>query len=320
MISKFLVRTFIKDYTNIKNHKVRDAYGYLGGIVGIVLNVTLSVLKFAMGVITNSISIMADAVNNLSDATSSVITIVGFKMASKPADKEHPFGHGRVEYISGLLVSFLVLLVGVEFMKSSYEKIINPSVVIFQWTSLIVLLVSILVKLWLSSFSKFIGKTIDSSALKASGFESLGDVIICVCIAFSLILSRYTTFPIDGYLGILISLFILFSGYSCIKETLNPILGEAPDSKLVEKIMREIAKYQHIIGVHDLMIHNYGPRNTLASIHVEVPYTLSLMDLTQTIDTAENEISNNLDICMVIHVDPVKEHPKKSSSTITHFH
>lgn len=320
MISKFLIRTFIKDYTNVKNHKVRDAYGYLGGIVGIVLNVTLSALKFAMGVITNSISIMADAVNNLSDATSSVITIVGFKMASKPADKEHPFGHGRVEYISGLLVSFLILLVGIEFMKSSYEKITNPSVIIFQWTSLIVLLVSILVKLWLSSFSKFIGKTIDSSALKASGFESLGDVIICVCIAFSLILSRYTTFPIDGYLGILISLFILFSGYSCIKETLNPLLGEAPDSKLVEKIVREIAKYKHIIGVHDLMIHNYGPRNTLASIHVEVPYTLSLMELTQTIDTAENEISNNLDICMVIHVDPVKEHPQQSGSTITHFH
>lgn len=320
MLLKFLVQIFIKDYTNLENHKVRDAYGYLGGIVGIILNLTLSAVKFAIGFISHSISIMADAVNNLSDATSSVITIIGFKMASKPADQEHPFGHGRVEYISGLIVSFLVLLVGVEFIKSSYEKIINPSVVIFQWSSFIILILSMLVKLWLSSFSKFIGKAIDSSALKASGFESLGDVIICFCIAFSLILSRYTTFPIDGYLGILISLFILFSGYSLIKETLNPLLGEAPDSKLVEKIMREIAKYKHIIGVHDLMIHNYGPRNTLASIHVEVPCTLSLMDLTETIDKAENEISNNLDISMVIHVDPVKEQPKKSSSKITHIH
>lgn len=320
MLSKFLVRTFIKDYANIENHKVRNAYGYLGGIVGIILNIALSAIKLAIGAITHSISIMADAVNNLTDATSSVITIIGFKMASKPADKEHPFGHGRVEYISGLIVSFLVLIVGIEFIKSSYEKIRNPSTINFQWTSVIILLLSILVKIWLSSFSKFIGNAIDSSALKASGLESLVDVIICVGIAFSLILSRYITFPIDGYLGVLISLFILFSGYSLIKETLNPLLGEAPDSKLVEKIIHAMAKYKHIIGVHDLMIHNYGPRNTLASIHVEVPCTLSLMELTETIDAAENEISNNLNICMVIHVDPIKEQPKKRGSTIAHFH
>jgi cation diffusion facilitator family transporter len=320
MISKFLVRTFIKDYTNIENHKVRDAYGYLGGIVGIISNVTLFLVKFAIGIISHSISVIADAVNNLTDATSSLITIIGFKMASKPADKEHPFGHGRVEYISGLIVSFLVLLAGVEFIKSSYERIINPSIVNFQWTSFIIILSFILVKLWLSSFSKFIGRAIDSSALKASGLDALGDVFTSVCVALSLILSRYITFPIDGYIGILISLFILFSGYSLIKETLNPLLGEAPDHKLVEKIMREIAKYNHIIGVHDLMIHNYGPRNTLASIHVEVPYTLSLMDLTETIDKAESEISNNLNICMVIHVDPIKDQLQKSSSTITHIH
>lgn len=307
MLSKFLVKTFIKNYTNIENHKVRDAYGYLGGIVGIAINLALFAIKFTIGFISNSISVTADAINNLSDATSSIITIIGFKMASKPADKEHPFGHGRIEYISGLIVSFLVLLVGVEFIRSSYERITNPTPVIFQWTSFIIILLSILVKLWLSSFSKFIGKAINSSALEASGFEALGDVFTSGCVALSLILSRYITFPIDGYLGILISLFILYSGYSLIKETLNPLLGEAPDRKLVEKIMREIAKYKHIIGVHDLMIHNYGPRNTLASIHVEVPCTLSLIELTETIDKAETEISEHLNINMVIHVDPVKE-------------
>ncbi|MEQ8198423.1 MAG: cation diffusion facilitator family transporter [Clostridiaceae bacterium] len=306
MLSKFFVRTFVKDYTNIENHKVRDAYGYLGGIVGIVVNVILFAIKFAIGLISHSISVTADAVHNLTDATSSVVTIIGFKMASRPADKEHPFGHGRVEYISGLMVSFLVLLVGIEFIKSSYERITNPTVVNFQWTSFIIILLSILVKLWLSRFSRFIGKSIDSSALEASGFEALGDVFTSGCVALSLILSRYTTIPIDGYIGILISLFILFSGYSLIKETLNPLLGEAPDRKLVEKIMHEITKYKYIIGVHDLMIHNYGPRKSLASIHVEVPCYLSLIELTETIAKAEKEISRNLNIYMVIHVDPVK--------------
>jgi cation diffusion facilitator family transporter len=306
MISRFLVRTFIKNYANIENQKVRESYGYTCGIVGIILNITLFAVKLGIGFISHSISIMSDAFHNLTDATSSVVTIIGFKIASKPADKEHPFGHGRAEYISGLLVAFLVLFVGVEFITSSYERIINPTSVNFHWSSFVIILLSILIKLWLSNFSKFIGKSIDSSALEASSLEALVDVFASGCIAVSLILSRYSAFPIDGYIGILSSLFILFSGYSLIKETLNPLLGEAPDHKIVDKIMCEIVKYKHIIDVHDLMIHNYGLRKTLASIHVKVPYGLSLIEITETIDKAKNEISENLNIYMVIHVDPIK--------------
>lgn len=308
MLSKFLVGNFIKNHTNIENHKVRDAYGYLGGIVGIVINVTLFIVKFAIGFISNSISVTADGVHNLSDAISSIITIIGFKIASKPADKEHPFGHGRVEYISGLIVSFMVLLVGVEFIKSAYERITNPTTVVFQWIYFIIILLSILVKVWLSRFTKFIGKSIDSSALQASALECLGDVFTSGSVALSLILSKYTNFPIDGYIGLLISLFILYSGYSLTKETLDPLLGESPDPKLVEKIMDEIAKYRYILGAHDLIIHNYGPRKTLASIHAEVPYNLSLITLHETIDKAEKEIAKNLNIDIVIHADPVN-HP-----------
>jgi len=307
MLSKFLVRKFIKDYINIGNDKVRDAYGYLGGIVGIVINIILFIVKFIIGIIANSISVTADGFNNLSDAISSIIAIIGFKMASKPADKEHPFGHGRVEYISGLIVSFMVLLVGVEFIKSSYGRITNPTNVIFQWTYFVILVISIVVKIWLSRFTRFIGKSIDSSALQASAVEALGDVFVSSSVAISLILSKYTTLPIDGYMGILISLFVLYSGISLIKETLDPLLGEAPDTKFVKKIMSEIATYKYIIGVHDLIIHNYGPRKILASIHAEVPCNLSLIDVNETIDKAEKEISKKLNISIVIHVDPVKD-------------
>jgi len=312
MFSQFLVRKFVKDYKNIENHKVRDSYGYLGGIVGIGVNLLLSGVKFGLGIITKSVSVTADAVNNLSDATSSIVTIIGFKLASKPADEEHPYGHGRIEYISGLIVSFLVLLVGTEFIKSSYERITNPTTINFQWTSLIIILLSIVVKIWLSSFTRYIGKSIGSSALEASGLDALGDVFTSSCVALSLILSRYTTYPVDGYIGMAISLFILYSGFSLIKETLNSLLGEAPDKKLVEKIMKELTNYKLIIGAHDLMIHNYGPRNTMASVHVEVPCNVTLMELTETIDHAEHEISEHLNIYMVIHVDPIK-HPECTS-------
>ena len=232
MLSELLIHRFIKDYENIENPKVRDKYGYLGGTIGIVTNLLLAGSKFVIGRISNSISLIADAMNNLSDATSSIITIAGFKLASKPADKEHPFGHGRVEYISGLLISFIVLFIGVEFVKSSYERIIHPVKTEFQWIYLVILLFSIVIKLWMSKFNKTIGKSINSSALQASSIEAFVDVIVCICIIFSLILSRYTGLIIDGYVGLLVSMFILYSGYILIKDTLNPLLGEAPDPEL----------------------------------------------------------------------------------------
>ncbi|MBV7271346.1 cation diffusion facilitator family transporter [Clostridium thailandense] len=305
MLSELLISRFIKDYKNVENPKVRDKYGYLGGTMGILINIILAGSKLVIGRVSNSISLIADAMNNLSDATSSVITIVGFKLASKPADKEHPFGHGRVEYISGLLISFIVLFIGIEFVKSSYKRIINPVKTEFQWVYLAVLLFSIVIKIWISKFNKTIAKSINSSALQASSIEAFVDVIICACIIFSLILSRYTNLVVDGYIGLLVSMFILYSGYILIKDTLNPLLGEAPDPQLVENIALKVKEYDFIEGVHDLVIHNYGPRKILASIHAEVPRDVSLEEIHRIIDKAEKEISEDLNIHLIIHIEPV---------------
>ncbi len=305
MLSEFLIGKFIKDYKDIENPKVRDKYGYLGGGIGILTNLLLAGVKFAIGRISNSISLIADAVNNLSDATSSVITIVGFKLASKPADKEHPFGHGRAEYISGLLISFIVLFIGVEFVRSSYKRIVHPIKTEFQWIYLAVLLFSIVIKIWMSKFNKTIAKSINSSALQASSIEAFVDVIICSCIIFSLILSRYTGLIIDGYIGLLVSMFILYSGYILIKDTLNPLLGEAPDPQLVENIISKVKEYNYIKDVHELVIHNYGPRKILASIHVDVPRYISLEEIHKTIDKAENEILEEFNVHLIIHLDPI---------------
>ncbi|MGM9978629.1 MAG: cation diffusion facilitator family transporter [Clostridium sp.] len=305
MFSKFLVNTFIKNNEDISNEKVRGKYIFLGGIVGILSNFLLFVIKLSVGLITSSIAIMADAFNNLSDAGSSIITIVGFKLSDKPADAEHPFGHGRIEYISALIVSFMVMLVGFQFVKSSLERIFNPIDIKFETIPFILLLISIFIKLWLSHFNKFVGNKIDSSALKAASADALGDVFTSSCVAISFLASKFTSFPIDGYLGTLVALFILYSGFSLTKETLNPLLGEAPDPKLVQKIQDMVLSYDNITGVHDLIIHNYGPCRCMASIHAEVPCDISIMEIHEIIDRAEREISEKLKIYLVIHMDPI---------------
>lgn len=235
MISELLVTRFIKNHANVENDKVRNSYGFLGSIVGIIVNAILFGVKLVVGIISGSISVTADAFNNLSDATSSVITLLGFKLSSKPADKEHPFGYGRIEYLSGLIVSFMVLLVGFEFIKSSYARIINPTPVKFEIIPFALLILSVFTKVWLSRFNNYMGKAINSSALQASSADALGDVFSSSGVALSLLLSKWIAFPIDGYIGMLVSLFILYSGYSLIKETLNPLLGDAPDPDLVKK-------------------------------------------------------------------------------------
>ena len=305
MFSKFLVYKFIKNSEDISNEKVRGKYIFLGGIVGILSNLLLFLIKLSVGLITSSIAIMADAFNNLSDAGSSIITIVGFKLSDKPADAEHPFGHGRMEYISGLIVSFMVMLVGVEFVKSSVERIFNPIKIEFETIPFVLLIISILIKLWLSHFNKFIGNKIDSSALKAASTDALGDVFTSSSVAISFLVSKFTSFPIDGYLGALVALFILYSGFSLTKETLNPLLGEAPDPELVQKIKNMVLSYDKITGVHDLIIHNYGPCRCMASIHAEVPSNISIMEIHEIIDKAEREISEKLKIYLVIHMDPI---------------
>ena len=305
MFSKFLVYKFIKNSEDISNEKVRGKYIFLGGIVGILSNLLLFLIKLSVGLITSSIAIMADAFNNLSDAGSSIITIVGFKLSDKPADAEHPFGHGRMEYISALIVSFMVMLVGFEFVKSSVERLFNPIKIEFETIPFVLLLISILIKLWLSHFNKFIGNKIDSSALKAASTDALGDVFTSSSVAISFLVSKFTSFPIDGYLGTLVALFILYSGFTLTKETLNPLLGEAPDPELVQKIKNMVLSYDKITGVHDLIIHNYGPCRCMASIHAEVPSNISIMEIHEIIDKAEREISEKLKIYLVIHMDPI---------------
>lgn len=316
MFSKFLVKTFIKDSENYKNNsKVRDKFGFLGGVVGIIINIILFSIKFVVGILSNSLAVTADAFNNLSDVFSSVVTIIGFKLASKPADDDHPYGHGRIEYISALIVSVLVILVGFSFVKSSISRIINPVSINFQWIPTLLILISISFKLWLSRFNSYLAKLINSSALKASSVDALSDCFTSGTVVISLILSKWISFPIDGIMGLIVAIFILYSGFQLSKETLNTLLGEKPSNELVTSIESEVLSYPNILGVHDLLIHSYGPNKYLASIHAEVPSTLTLVEVHDIIDKAEKEISTKLNVHLVIHMDPINLNYKEISVT-----
>lgn len=305
MIANFLVQSFVKDNENVKSNKVRNAYGTLGGVVGIIINSLLFLLKFLVGMMVGSIAITADAFNNLSDAASSVITIVGFKLSNKPPDAEHPFGHGRIEYISALIVAFMVMLVGIQFIKSSMQRILNPETITFELIPFILLLISIGFKFWLSLFNKFIGTKINSSALKAAATDALGDVFTSSTVVISFLLAKFTTLPIDGYIGVLVAFAILYAGFSLVRETLNPLLGEAPDPILVSDLQDMILSYEMISGVHDLIIHNYGPGRVIASVHAEIPADIDIMEIHNVIDKAEREVSKKLNLHLVIHMDPI---------------
>jgi cation diffusion facilitator family transporter len=300
-----MLNIFIKDNSNVKDEKVRNSYGVFGGIVGISVNVLLFIIKFSVGLIVSSIAVMADAFNNLSDAASSLITILGFKLSSKPADREHPFGHGRIEYLSALIVAFMVMLVGVQFIKSSFERIVNPAPVTFDLIPFILLFVSIFLKVVLSRFNKFVGEKIDSSALKAASVDALGDVFTSTCVVISFAAANFTSFPVDGYIGMAVALFIVYSGFSLVKDTISPLLGEAPDPELVNSIKEMVLTYDNILGTHDLIIHNYGPGKCMASIHAEIPSDISVVTIHEIIDKAEREISTALKIYLVIHIDPI---------------
>lgn len=305
MFTNLLLKTFIKDNENIRDRKIRQKYGYLGSFVGIVCNIMLSASKFVIGLLVNSIAITADAVNNLSDAASSIIALIGFKITNKPADREHPFGHARIEYISAMIVSFMVILVGFEFFKSSFNRIRNPEVLKFDLIPFSVLVLSIGVKVWLSRFYKKIGSTIGSKTMEAAATDSLSDVITTSVVAFSLLSSLWISFPIDGYIGLLVSAFIIYSGISLTKDTLNPLLGEAPEPEFIAEITEKTMRYEGIIGIHDMIVHNYGPGRCVVSLHAEIPANMDIMKAHDIIDIAEQEISEELSIHMVIHMDPI---------------
>lgn len=307
MFSQLLIKTFVPDYQNTKNQNVRKRYGYLGGVVGIVVNLLLFAVKFLAGLTVNSIALMADAFNNLSDVASSVITIFGFVLAGKPADEEHPFGYGRIEYIAGLIVSFLVILIGYEFIKTSIERILHPETLEFNLLVFGIVIISILLKGWLGLFNKKLGLAIDSHALSASSFDSFSDMISTGCVAVSLLASRWTDLPLDGYIGVIVAGIILYAGFSLTKDTISPLLGDTSHKELAREITDMVLGYEGIENVHDLIIHNYGPGRYMVSLHAEVPAQRDIMELHELIDKVEREVARHFHVVLTIHLDPVNK-------------
>ncbi len=311
-MSNILLKTFVKNYDDIHNQSVRTGYGMLASVVGILCNVLLFITKLSIGFFLNSISVMADSINNLSDAASSIISFVGVKMAERPADKEHPFGHGRLEYIAALIVSFVVLLVGFNLLKDSVLKIMNPTDVVFQWWLVGILLITVGVKVWLSLFNRKLGNRIQSKILLATAADSRNDVLVTSATIISLIVGHFMGVNIDGYMGVLVSLLVLFAGYQIAKDTLLPLLGEAVEKDMYIKISRLVEEKPLILGSHDLVAHNYGPSKIMATIHVEVSSDSTLEEVHEVIDQIEKEVEKEMGIHMVIHVDPVQIHDKKT--------
>lgn len=302
----FLIKTFIKNSENTENPKMRQKYGTLSSIVGIICNVLLFLIKYAMGTLSHSISIVSDAFNNLSDCAGCLVTLLGYKMASKPADKNHPFGHGRMEYLTSLIIAALIIFVGIELFKNSVEKIINPVEIRFSFAVLFSLVFSIAVKLWMAVFNAELGKKINSSVLTATAKDSKSDVIATSATLIALICSLFTALPVDGVMGLLVSVFILKSGYDIVKDTVDELLGKPADPEIINHIKEYVLKNDKIIGIHDLIIHSYGPGNMIGSCHVEVKSNESFTEVHDIVDSIEREIHNNLNILMTIHMDPIE--------------
>ena len=304
-MTDFLVRHLIRDYKNVQDPAVRERYGVLSGGVGIFLNLLLSLGKFLAGVLTGSIAVTADAFNNLSDAGSSVVTLVGFKLAGQKADDGHPFGHGRIEYLAGLLVSLLILMVGVELGKSSIEKIIHPEDVTFSLVTVVILICSILVKLWMSLFNRKLGKRINSAAMQATATDSLSDVVATSAVLAGTLIGHFAQVSIDGWIGVVVAIFILRAGWEAVKDTLNPLLGTAPEPELVNAIQQLVLSHEQVVGMHDLVIHDYGPGRRMCSFHAEVPEDENIMAAHDAIDHIEREIQEKFGIETTAHMDPI---------------
>ena len=303
---KLLGRLFIKDYQNYHNPIVRTNDGKLSGIVGIISNLLLCALKIVTGFIIGSFAYIADGINNLSDAGSSIVTLIGFKLASEPADADHPFGHQRVEYLTGLIVSFIIVAIGIILMKSSIESIINPGDgASFSIISAIILGISILIKCLQSLFYRRIGKLIDSTAILATSIDSLNDCISTGVVLIASIISLFTDLKLDGWMGCVVSIFIMISGYKLIKEAMSPLIGEKPSKELVDSIVHKVLSYPKVLGIHDLVIHSYGPGKIFATIHVEVDSEESILVTHDQMDNIEQDFREEMGINLVIHMDPI---------------
>lgn len=305
-MTEFLVRHFVKEYTEIEKVSVRTAYGVLASVVGIFCNVLLFAVKWTIGYLLHSISVMADAFNNLSDAGSSVIGLVGVKMASKPADQDHPFGHGRIEYIAALIVAFLVMEVGFTFLKDAVGKIRDPEELRFQAVSVVILILSVGVKLWMCFFNRKLGRRIDSKVMLATSADALGDVVTTTATIASVLFFRITGVNIDGIVGLGVSLVVMWAGIGIAKDTLEPLIGEAVEPEEYVRIKEFVEGYEGVLGSHDLIVHNYGPGRNMASIHAEVPNDVEIETSHEIIDRIERDAFRMLGVFLVIHMDPVE--------------
>ncbi len=304
-MTRLLLKLFVKNYDNTADPKVRSAYGKLAGIVGILCNILLFAGKLVVGILSGAVSVTADAVNNLTDASSSVVTLLGFKLAERPADEEHPYGHARIEYLSALGVAAMILLIGVELAKGAWDKILHPSVVTLSPIAVGVLIASILVKLWMSLFCKKLGKQIGSKALEATGTDSRNDVISTLAVLCSLLVNHFFQWNIDGYIGMAVALFIIWSGCSLAKETISPLLGESADAELVASIRDLIMNHKGVLGIHDLMVHDYGPGQCFASVHAEMDAQADPLLCHDILDDIERAAKEQLRVHLVVHYDPI---------------
>ena len=306
LVVNLISKLFIKNFEDINSPSVRASYGNLSGIMGIILNLCLFTAKLTAGVLTSSISVVADAFNNLSDAGSSLVTFFGFRLANRPADKEHPFGHGRYEYLTGLIISFFILLVGLELFKSSVDKILNPDALTnMSMLSIIILVASIAVKLWMFYFNKILSKKINSSALKATATDSLTDSIATSIVLIGLVFSQFTGINIDGYLGVAVAIFIFIAGIKTLKESISPLLGTPPEKEFVDDIKRTVLEDEIILGLHDLIVHDYGPGRCIISLHAEISDQEDLLKAHDKIDLIEKELEIKFNCLATIHMDPI---------------
>lgn len=302
---ELLVRKFIKDSENVTDQKVRQRYGMFAGILGIICNLVLFAAKVMAGLLTASVAILADAFNNLSDAGSSIVTLLGFKMAGKPADPDHPFGHGRIEYLSGLFVAFAIMLMGIELFKTSVEKIFHPEPIIASVTSVVILIASIGVKLWMCYYNKKLGKKINSSAIAATATDSLSDCIATAVVLASVVISEFTGLKIDGIAGAVVAIFVFLAGIQTVRDTVQPLLGQPADPDFVRELEEIVLSHKEITGIHDMIIHDYGPRRVFATLHAEIPFSMNLLEAHDIIDLTEKEIQQKLKCSVSIHMDPI---------------
>lgn len=304
-MTNFLIKLFIKDKDNVQDRNVREKYGMLSSITGVIVNILLSVFKLIIGALAGSMSIISDALNNISDAGSSIVTMIGFKMSQKKVDSDHPWGHGRMEYISAFFVDILIILVGFELLQSSVEKIINPELPNINNVTIILLVVAILVKLWLFVFYKKIAKTISSAAIKGNAYDSISDSISTLAVLVSALVARFMGVSIDGYVSLLVSVFILITGFKALKEIIDILLGMRPDPEFVSDIEKFAVKYDTIEGIHDIMVHDYGPGRKIVSFHAEVPANSDICRAHDIIDQMEQDIFEEFGCITTIHMDPI---------------